>query len=218
MHYIKFLFIGLFASFLIWSVHSAGYVQKSGWITPECTQASGVRSKSYSFNKVYHGDLSEMVLTSKKDKFFSDWCALHLIFGVDVTSLSYLFVPVYHPKWWPIGFYGVYSGKYLSWLTFFTSSAFRFDWQWLRISGLHSWTMFRFNQPNEKNSEAYLKSLQPPFSTAHTVQWYVYLWRPLLVARNADGLVTDVFIQNFRSIKDPREIAQKYLWEKWYHP
>jgi hypothetical protein len=64
----------------------------------------------------------------------------------------------------------------------------------------------------------YLKSLEEPFRSAPIIQMYRYGGSPLLVARSNTGIVTNVFFQNHRNILDPMLRAQKYLWEKWYHP
>lgn len=65
---------------------------------------------------------------------------------------------------------------------------------------------------------AYLKSLEEPFRSAPTIQMYTYAGSPLLVARSSTGIITNVFFQNHSNMSDPMLRAQKYLWDKWYHP
>jgi hypothetical protein len=91
--------------------------------------------------------------------------------------------------------------------------------KWLRwIAGFYGWIMSYNRISKSMNNEAYLASLKPPFSTAYMTQWYIYLGRPMLVARNSSLQVTDVFIQNPLNHKNQKEIAKRFLWEKWYHP
>lgn len=65
--------------------------------------------------------------------------------------------------------------------------------------------------------EAYDKSLEEPFRSAHTLQMYLYMGKPLLVARDASGEVQAAYFQQ-RHIENPMERAKLYLGEKWYRP
>lgn len=63
----------------------------------------------------------------------------------------------------------------------------------------------------------YTVSMKEPFSSADSLQFYVYKRDILLVARDTSGTVTDFYFEN-QSIIPKKEEIQKYLWEKWFQP
>lgn len=65
--------------------------------------------------------------------------------------------------------------------------------------------------------EAYTESLKEPFRSAPMLQMYVYMGKPLLVARDESGAVQHVYFQQ-RNIENPMERARLYLGDKWYRP
>lgn len=175
-------------------------------------------SKDYNFNNIYHGEIPDEVFNGWVSSFFKDRCYL-FIFWVDIKNTTGSLIPVYQPWSWVIGFYSIYSGKhlngdvfigfFLSKITSWPKTPYYYGSFWWRLS---LWTI-------QYKGDAYFASLNPPFSSAYMTQWYSYLGRPMLVARDSSWLVTDVFIQNPLQTKlSQKELAKKYLWEKWYHP
>lgn len=212
----KFFLLCLFSSISVFSfshVYATEYYQ-TWWnlINDKC-----LTSENYHFTHIYHEEIPEKVLNEWVSSFLKDRCYL-FIFWVDVKNTTGSLIPVYQPWSGVIGFYSIYSGRNLSgdeFIGFFLSKIVSwsktpyyygsFGWR------LSLWTIGR-------KGDAYFASLKPPFSTAYMTQWYSYLWRPLLVARDKTWLTTDVFIQNPLSNKNQKDLAKKYLWEKWYHP
>jgi hypothetical protein len=218
MRYVYFLLSVSFSFFVLSISHAMQYAQTWGWISPQCIEAGIINHKSYSFWNIYYQDIADEFIQNGKQWFFFGKCGFRSAYGVDWSTVNSTLMPLYHPRRWPIAFYRVYFWSTQVWTPFFQSSTFNLQWRWFPMNGFHIWTMFHWNRSDDVNKQAYLKSLEPPFSTAHIVQWYVYLWNPMIVARNREGLVTDVFIQNFRWTKDQKEIARKYLGDKWYRP
>lgn len=207
---IVWVFIFLFGT----SISHATEFYQTGW---NLTNDTCPISKDYNFTNIYHGEIPDKVFNEWISSFYRDRCYL-AIFWFNIQSTTGSLIPVYQPRKWIIGFYSIYSGKHLSgepFIGFFFSRIAAlsriphyYGSFWWRIS---LWTI-------KYTGDAYFASLNPPFSTAYLIQWYSYLGRPMLVARDNSWLVVDVFIQSPLSNKNQKEIAKKYLWEYWYHP
>lgn len=186
--------------------HATGYYQSGGGGgIKDCLDNISLSIQNHSFNNIYHSGISDASIKIWLDNFFRGRCWLYSI-GVDVNTVTGAIFPVYHPRLWVIGFYEVYSGDYLSKNRFSLATFSKINPPyWI----LPHWFLWK--------NEAYVTSLKSPFSTAYATQWYSYLGRPMLVARDNSWLVVDVFIQSPLSNKNQMEIAKKYLWEYWYH-
>lgn len=197
------------------SISDATEFYQTGWnLVNDTCQIS----KDYDFTNIYHEEIPDKAFNEWISSFYRDRCFL-FIFWFNVKSSTGSLIPVYQPRKWIIGFYSIYSGKHLSGESFvgfffskiadeFKRMPYYYGSFWWRIA---LWTI-------KYRGDAYFASLNPPFSTAYMTQWYIYLGRPMLVARNSSLQVTDVFIQNPLNHKNQKEVAKKYLWEKWYHP
>jgi hypothetical protein len=145
-------------------------------------------------------------------------------------------IPIYQPKSKsPIAYQMIYTGQdYLS---------LPVNWEEIKIgTWLFWWSVPKWNPyiaslyagiytklynwprggtiPNNLTKwswEAYFRSLEEPFRSAPMLQMYIYLGKPLLVARDSTWLVTHVYFQG-RDIWDPIATAKKYLKDKWYAP
>ncbi len=136
-------------------------------------------------------------------------------------------IPIYHPqKQRPVAFQVIYTGQnYQSYATgagLFWGATIFSNWPTIRkLSWFVAGAMvngFGWDKQWWWSAEAYRISQQEPYVSAPMIQMYSYFWRPLLVARNTSGMVTDVFLEDFKHWKDSKEIAKKYLRTKWYHP
>ena len=131
-----------------------------------------------------------------------------------------LMIPVYYPhRSNPIAYQVIYTEGYQE-----NPQNIRFwgaepvpNW---RLRGLYAGdSYFPYGSINMAEwGGAYLRSLEEPFRSAPQIQMYYYLGQPLLVARSASGIVTDVYFQWSKNIIDPMARAKLYLGEKWYHP
>lgn len=182
----------------------------------------------FTFWNIYHSGANEEVMNTQIKEAYRFICWFY------ISSWNYEYItvwkifPVYVPRQtMPINLYTIYTWQDYTIKTtwenpyytraFFTSALSRltpkslYFWNW--FSG---WWIYA-GQHSLPHNEAYLKSLEEPFRSASTLQMYAYLGSPLLVSRSQTGIVTDVFFQR-KNVIDPIKIAQKYLWDKWYHP
>ena len=195
------------SSFTINISQAAEYYQSGGGGgTQECLDNITLNIQNYNRGNTYFWQISDSSIEDWLNSFFKGRCWLYSI-GVDVSSVTGSLFPIYHPRFWMIGFYEIYSGNYINKSQFNLVTFLKIHPPfWI----LPHWFLSKDN--------AYVASLNPPFSTAYMTQWYSYLWRPMLVARDNSWLVVDVFIQSPLSNKNQNQIAKKYLWEYWYHP
>lgn len=202
--------------------HALEYTQTWGWWDlSKCISWVDIQVKSYTFWNVYNWWVSELNLQKGLHSYFVKRCWILVSWSELKTTITGIFVPIYTPKRWVIGFYQVYSGDSGTWIgNFYLSNVLSSnpDDGEKFIAGFYGGVIPYRNMSIKMKNEAYLASLNPPFSIAYLTQWYSYLGRPMLVARNNSWQVTNVFIQNPLSHKSQIEIAKKYLWEYWYHP
>lgn len=144
-------------------------------------------------------------------------------FREDTPFLRYL-VPLYTQKDdVPIAFVGVFYDSFWFLGTFPVANGYQRKLPWF-----HSW-IFSDKSRNplffqeilyewqNYSADAYLKSLEEPYSSAPMLQMYWYFSKPLLVARSQTGMVTHAFFQG-RDIENPLARAKIFLGEKFYHP
>ena len=174
--------------------------------TKECLDSISSSIQNYDFKNTYYLGTSDISIKDWLNNFFKGRCWLYSI-GVNVSTVTGVLFPIYYPGSWTIGFYEIYSGTYISRSQFSLATFSKINPPyWI----LPHWFLSK--------NEAYLVSLNPPFSTAHTIQWYSYLGRPMIVARDASWIITDVYIQNPLQTKmSQKELAKKYLWDEWYN-
>ncbi len=209
--------------FLFWlsSIYAGEYYMTWwGWGTQECLNSISWSVQNYNFGNTYHWWISESDIKAALNLHFFSRCWLYSLWA-DTSSLTGILIPIYQPRMWVSGFYEIYTWSYITSTTlFYLSNVMNSDpikW-WKLIAGFYGGIFSFWKEKKSMNNEAYLASLNPPFSNAYITQWYSYFGRPLLVARDSSWLVTDVFIQNPLNNKNQKEVAKKYLWDKWYHP
>lgn len=123
-------------------------------------------------------------------------------------------IPIYQPRRDIVLYYRIHSGTYgMPKISFFQSLILKANpmEKYGFMPSFYGGILRYGDMSIRMNNQAYLASMKPPFSTAPVVQWYIYLGRPMMVARDTLGQVTDVFIQNPLSSKDPKELAKNYL-------
>lgn len=213
-------FLAIFFSFFS-SVHANEYYMTWGWWgSPECLAWINTSIQQYTFWNTYNWWLSEWDTKTALNRYLLSKCWLYSVWA-DTSSITGVLIPLYQPRTGVSGFYEIHTWSYiLSETLFYLSSILDINLNNGNkfIAGFYGGVVPYAKMPMKMNNEAYLASLKPPFSTAYMTQWYIYLGRPMLVARNSSLQVTDVFIQNPLSHKNQKEIAKRFLWEKWYHP
>lgn len=204
------------------------------WITmvdmplDSCLESIDQKLWWFSFWNISHTGANEESMNYQIKQSFKNICWFYSSWWMYEYITVWKIFPVYVPKQnMPINLYTIYTGQdytiktiwespYYTW-AFFASGLSRFTPKSLYFwNGFSGWWIYA-GQQSLPHNEAYLKSLEEPFRSAPTLQMYAYLGSPLLVARSQTGIVTDVFFQR-KNVTDPIVIAQKYLWDKWYHP